>query len=292
MRLSSLPLSAETDNSNPIQTDTPSSSPPTSASSNLPDDFPNTTPPTPSDAVESSGIVPTSSHEQSAHVGPESHTPLPTPSPVETNAKTSFPVSIPTTYQEGQGTPLPTSDPKMSVGADAPMPSASVSPAEACWWVNITFVFDGWPHETSWDVQRINAAGNNTILKAYNGTESDKYAMRKESICLQEGSYQFTVYDSGNDGMYQFEVYDSDSDGIYEPGNYNLTLHDKVIVQGGEFEAIHFRVITLLGALLKILTAKMVGSIVKSLFVDHHVREEMLNAVDPWKLTKPITGGQ
>ena len=44
----------------------------------------------------------------------------------------------------------------------------------------------------------------------------------KESICLQEGSYQFTIYDSA-------------SDGIFDPGSYNVTSYGEIIKEGGDF---------------------------------------------------------
>mmetsp|Transcript_12790 Transcript_12790/g.27763 ORF Transcript_12790/g.27763 Transcript_12790/m.27763 type:complete len:144 (+) Transcript_12790:1-432(+) len=47
--------------------------------------------------------------------------------------------------------------------------------------------------------------------------------MRKESICLEEGVYQFTIYDSLEDG-------------IYAPGHYNVTSYGELIAQGEDFE--------------------------------------------------------
>ena len=52
---------------------------------------------------------------------------------------------------------------------------------------------------------------------SFNGTERDA-----QSICLQEGSYQFTVYDSVGDG-------------IFDPGSYNVTSYGEIIKEGGEF---------------------------------------------------------
>ena len=49
--------------------------------------------------------------------------------------------------------------------------------------------------------------------------------MRKESVCLQEGLYQFAIHDSNGDGICCG----------YGEGSYNVTIYGKVIVQGGVF---------------------------------------------------------
>jgi surface protein len=98
----------------------------------------------------------------------------------------------------------------------------SSSPTETCWWVEVTIVFDQWASQTSWDVQRINAVGDNTILKEFIGTDSDDSETRQESICLQEGEHQFTIYDSAGDG-------------IFDPGYYNVTSYGEIIKEGGVF---------------------------------------------------------
>ena len=56
---------------------------------------------------------------------------------------------------------------------------------------------------------------------AYNSTVSRSTV--SESLCLDEGSYEFTVFDS--DGICC----------LYGDGQYNLTSNGNVIAQGGEF---------------------------------------------------------
>ena len=66
-----------------------------SSSVHLESDAPSSVLSTPSDTPESSGNESGSTHEQSPHVGPESHSPLPAASLVETNAETNSPASVP-----------------------------------------------------------------------------------------------------------------------------------------------------------------------------------------------------
>ena len=115
----------------------------------------------------------------------------------------------------------PSTSPSSSLAPTTALRPSS-SPTETCWQVDINVVFDQWASQTSWDVQRTNAVGDNTILKEFIGTDSDDSETRQESICLQEGEYQFTMYDSFGDG-------------ISEPGSYNVTSYGEIIKEGGEF---------------------------------------------------------
>ena len=115
----------------------------------------------------------------------------------------------------------PTTSPKPTQS-----PTVSSMPTETCYWVVIAVVFDQFPSETSWGIQKINDSGNNIVLKTVNGTSDDVNKVRKESICLEdEQTYQFTIYDTFGDG-------------IEAPGYYNVTSTSdgSLIVKGGDFE--------------------------------------------------------
>jgi len=58
------------------------------------------------------------------------------------------------------------------------------------------------------------------VVKTYQGTYDDRYTLRKESMRLEEGQYQFTIYDSFGDGF-------------YGDGHYNVTSCGVLIVEGG-----------------------------------------------------------
>ena len=120
----------------------------------------------------------------------------------------------------------PSTSPSSSLAPTTALRPSS-SPTETCWQVEISVVFDLYAQQTSWDIQRINAVGDNTILKTFTGTESESYETRQESICLQEGSYQFTVYDSEGDGICC----------VYGEGNYNVTSYGEIIKEGGDFKS-------------------------------------------------------
>jgi len=103
-------------------------------------------------------------------------------------------------------------------------PSVSFSPTNTCYWVDIAVVFDDYPEETSWQLQKMNDSGDYIVLNSFNGTSDDATQLQKESMCLEgEQTYQFTIYDSAGDG-------------IFSPGHYNVTSNGNLIVQGGEFE--------------------------------------------------------
>jgi len=61
-------------------------------------------------------------------------------------------------------------------------------------------------------------------VKAYSGTDDDANTLRKESMCLEEGQYEFTIYDSYGDGL------------LFFSGHYNVTSYGELIVEGAEFE--------------------------------------------------------
>ena len=84
-------------------------------------------------------------------------------------------------------------------------------------------VFDDYPEDISWQIEKMNDSGNNVVLKTFNATSDDNNMARNEFMCLE-----------GNQ-MYRFTINDSYGDGIEAPGHYNITSEGNMIVQGGEF---------------------------------------------------------
>ena len=109
----------------------------------------------------------------------------------------------------------PTTSPKPTQS-----PTESFSPTDTCYWIDIVVVFDNYPEDTSWQLQKISDSGNNDVLMTFNGKEAN--TLQSESMCLKVGEYQFTIYDKYGDG-------------ILAPGHYNVTSEGNLIVQGGEF---------------------------------------------------------
>ena len=74
-------------------------------------------------------------------------------------------------------------------------------------------------------IQKVNTiGGTNNVLKVFNGTlDVDVQQKRKETVCLSDGSYQFTIYDSAGDGL-------------YDPGTYKVTTNGSVIAGNDSFE--------------------------------------------------------
>jgi len=133
------------------------------------------------------------------------------------------------TPQETQKGPFCASDcqqlrPSMSPSSSLAPTTTTQSPTETCYWVDIVVVFDGYPTETSWQLETINDLGDDKIvLKTVYGTSEDANKVRTESMCLE------------GDREYQFTIYDEYGDGILAPGYYNVTSEGNSIVQGGNF---------------------------------------------------------
>ena len=94
--------------------------------------------------------------------------------------------------------------------------------SETCFRIDITIAFDDEPSLMSWDVQRVNDSGDNKVLMISKGAPNEAYQLREESLCVEEGVYKFTIYDSGG--------------GIRYPGYYNVTSNGDLIARGGKFK--------------------------------------------------------
>jgi len=57
------------------------------------------------------------------------------------------------------------------------------------------------------------------VVKTYQGTYDDRETLRKESMCLEEGQYEVTIYDSRSSSC----------------GHYNVTSYGALIVEGKRF---------------------------------------------------------
>jgi len=65
-------------------------------------------------------------------------------------------------------------------------------PTAKCYSIEITIVFDNFPDETKWPIQRTNNADGNIVSITFQGA-GDDISLHKESMCLKEGDYQFIV---------------------------------------------------------------------------------------------------
>ena len=90
--------------------------------------------------------------------------------------------------------------------------------------LTLTIVLDNYPEETSWDIRD----ANNTVLAsgAYNTSNPDGSTV-VEDICLPDGCYDFTIYDSYGDGICC----------SYGQGSYTLTndADGSTLASGGAF---------------------------------------------------------
>ena len=119
--------------------------------------------------------------------------------------------------------PSMTLEPSLNIVSSTLYPSALTVSTElpttsTCTVVDISVTFDDFPEEISWAVQKLNTIGTNNVLKVFNGTlDVDVQQKRKETLCLSDGSYRFTIYDSAGDGL-------------YDPGTYKVTTTNGVVI--------------------------------------------------------------
>eukprot|EP00585_Thalassiosira_rotula_P001809 CAMPEP_0196135598 /NCGR_PEP_ID=MMETSP0910-20130528/4176_1 /TAXON_ID=49265 /ORGANISM="Thalassiosira rotula, Strain GSO102" /LENGTH=950 /DNA_ID=CAMNT_0041395765 /DNA_START=38 /DNA_END=2890 /DNA_ORIENTATION=- len=114
-------------------------------------------------------------------------------------------------------------------------PTSSAAPTK-CYNIEISILLDTVPGETSWDITlvnedsgEVNGDGLGTVVATspeydsnYGFFGGDEY---KHSLCLKEGLYEFTIYDSAGNGICCVII----------PGYYKVQLDGETIIEGGEF---------------------------------------------------------
>ena len=111
----------------------------------------------------------------------------------------------------------------VSISQTASIPQLP-DPNETCYSVDIAIAFDDKPKDSVWDIKRVDPIGSNEVLKVSRGTSDDAFKLRKESVCLTAGVYQFTMHDEKPTGG-----------GLSYPGYYNVSSRGDPIVKGREF---------------------------------------------------------
>jgi len=122
---------------------------------------------------------------------------------------------VPNTPFPTEGTPSPTVSHRPSVSHSPSMvpsstsgPSASISPSCGGSLMMIKIQYDRYPDETSYELEKIASEdGQETEVASHSGSVGDEN--REETICLDDGLYSFSFYDSYCDGF---------------RGEYSLTL--------------------------------------------------------------------
>ena len=127
---------------------------------------------------------------------------------------------IPSSYPSISFHPTLSTLPRSSMATNESLLSSTTT--SNCIEVNITY--DDYPIETSWDLYRIDT-GDSELIQSHTASDGDTFYSK--SICLADGEYKFTIYDT---------------DGIccddYGDGNYTILSEDDgvVIAKGGDFE--------------------------------------------------------
>ena len=135
----------------------------------------------------------------------------------------SIPLTSAPTAMPSSETSVTTNTP--TVPTLTPVPTPLTGPTGACTMIDITVVHDMFPYETQFDIQKINTDGeDNEVMQFFDPiADGEEGTVRKESMCLVDGTYQFTIYDTVGDGL-------------YSPGNYNVTSEGSLILRGDSFE--------------------------------------------------------
>jgi len=103
-----------------------------------------------------------------------------------------------------------------------------VPPNKACDEVEVKINFGHYSGEISWDIKQVRTSGDDLVVSTYDAKDGEVEHI--ETMCLEEGQYRFTIYDSAGDGLC------CDSHG--GEGYYVVALNGAVILQGAEFESI------------------------------------------------------
>ena len=106
-------------------------------------------------------------------------------------------------------------------------------------WMEIAIIYDDDPSETWWNLQRKSSGSDSwddsEVLKMKTHRGSDGNTFHTESICLQEGEFQFSIHADGWDG-----ICCDNGDGYY-----NVTSYGELIAEGGEFGRVEWTEFTL-----------------------------------------------
>ena len=109
----------------------------------------------------------------------------------------------------------PSASPSISA---APTTTASPTqpPTDECFFVNVDVLPDDYPGEVSWTI--VSQLDEELVL--IESEEFSPWSLQTRRVCLPEGDYRFTVFDTANDG-------------IFAPGYYNVTSYGRPIARGG-----------------------------------------------------------
>ncbi|WP_281542966.1 T9SS type A sorting domain-containing protein [Maribacter aestuarii] len=96
--------------------------------------------------------------------------------------------------------------------------------SDTCEEVTVSILFDDYARETSWELLNSNGVA---VLSGSGYTNADDFTTLTESVCLEQGCYDFVIYDSYGDGI---------CCGQYGDGNYSVTKSDgTILASGGTF---------------------------------------------------------
>ena len=97
---------------------------------------------------------------------------------------------------------------------------------DTCESITISISFDDYARETSWEL--LDASGS-VVLSGDGYTDADDFTTLTENVCLEDGCYDFVIYDSYSDGI---------CCGQYGDGSYSVIGADgSILASGGTFGA-------------------------------------------------------
>ena len=103
--------------------------------------------------------------------------------------------------------------------APSAAPTTSFAPT-SCSLVNVGIIYDSYASEISWEFAKVADGENSEVVHSHQVSYDTVVDSEMWSVCLEDGQYNFTIYDSA-------------CDGIFFPGLYNVTASDWTLIATG-----------------------------------------------------------
>ena len=84
---------------------------------------------------------------------------------------------------------------------------------------------DEYPEETSWDLIDIQ---NKVVITYQTYEDAIEFSFQNSFVCVDDGQYMFTIYDSWGDGI---------CTGVEKCSTYNISLNNEPLIEGSHFNA-------------------------------------------------------
>jgi len=144
--------------------------------------------------------------------------PTPKPTPLPTPKPNPLPTIEPTVPPTPKPIVPPTPPPTEKVTAPP-----TVGPPDACYTLDVTVTLDQYPSDTRWEI--IPQGQTEVLFTSRQYDNTFMFLPDTQSVCLEEGTYDFVIYDVYGDGICC----------DWGEGSYQLAFDGGVVSNGGSF---------------------------------------------------------